>query len=143
MKRRVTQLFLSVLGQGRLGLRLMALGLVLAIAVQSLPLRAFAATPSDAVTTHHAAAMSDGQMAHHQMLGHETSAPAMPSLTADHSDHQFSGCSGTVCCAGSCFDFAVLRETRRVIPAPFAPDAAKTAPSLAPVMLERPPRLTA
>ncbi|WP_417254204.1 hypothetical protein [Celeribacter sp.] len=139
MSETIRQLYLSVFGHGVLGLRMIALGLVVLIAAQSVPLGAFA-SPSDGggAAVHHHASMTGDHMGMHHQTGPELTKEAD---YHDHQSHSFNECNGSVCCGGSCISIGQLRDLRREISSFFSPDVSDFAHAMTQTSLERPPRL--
>ncbi|MFD2174714.1 hypothetical protein [Rhodobacter lacus] len=73
----------------------------------------------------------------------KTAKDTSSTLPSTHEDHEFSGCSGTVCCAGYCAIAVLIRDSREILAVRFPVERAKITVSLAPSTPEHPPRLTA
>jgi hypothetical protein len=134
MEMLLRHLLLPTIRLGQLGIRLTVVALVLAIAVQAFPHKAFAGESEPAALTHvmhHVPSVTPQQSAH----AHHHSVPA------DQDDSASADCGSSVCCAGFdvtlSFDLGVhlvVFVTRTFATQPSVPSRDGTA-------LERPPRL--
>ena len=133
MEMLLRHLVLPTIRLGRLGMRLTVVALLLAIAVQAFPHKAFAGESEPAALTnviHHVPSVTPQQGAH----AHHHSVPA------DQNDTASADCGSSVCCAGFDVALSVDLGVHRVVFVTRTFATQSSVPSRDGAALERPPR---